>query len=457
MNKKLLLLFFLTVLLFACNKQQEENEKRFPTVLKANVGSLAFAKENPEKQTIEIISDGEWWISSTNNSWCNVSVSRGSGNAKVEVSVSSNWSLVPRSAALVLITNPLLVPRDSTDTQLTYRVNIVQDGAGFFIQPTFSQSRPFLRGAQEIEVPVRASVEYKIVPNAPWITVVGSDHANAENDIVSTNHKLSLEVNETYETRVGVVEFQAVGDTTKAMITIIQRGYGDRDILEALYEDMNGRKWGQTKNWLSDQPLNKWAGVSADEDDNVWGLDFYNQGLVGGIPDVLGELKSLKFLNMSHNLELTGSIPARIGQLDKLEELHLFRTSINGPIPEEMANLKTLSILDINSTPLNCPVQWGIFTQLTGLRNLNISETGISGEISEQVGDMMFLEELYLSSNDLTGNLPASIGSMNQLRILRVDNNNLSGTIPQSIVNNRNYSVWKQTLFNQKDKGLVEL
>lgn len=456
MNKKLVLLFFLTVLIFACNKQQQENEDLFPTVLMASVDSLEFAKENPEKQTIEIISDGEWWISSTNDSWCNVSVSRGSGNAKVEVSVGSNWSLVPRSAALVIITNPLLTPRDSTDIQLTYRVNVVQDGAGRFIQTTFARTQPFLRNAQEIEVLVRASVEYQIVPHVSWITVVGSDHANAENEIVSTTHKLSLAVNETHEQRVGTVEFQAIGDTTKAVITIVQRGYGDRDILEALYDCMNGSKWMQTQNWLSDQPLNKWAGVSADEDDNVWGLDFSRQGLAGSIPDTICELKSLEFLSMSYNYELMGLIPTQIGQLAKLEELYLVRTAISGPLPKEMANLKALSILDINSTPLNCPVQWDVFSQLTGLRSLNLSETGTSGEISEKVSDMQFLEELYVSSNNLTGNLPASLGSMNQLRILRVDNNNLSGKIPQSIVNNQNYSVWKQTLFNQKDQGLVE-
>ena len=105
----------------------------------------------------------------------------------------------------------------------------------------------------------------------------------------------------------------------------------DRDALVALYNATNGENWRNNDNWLSDAPLGdwrnndnwlsdaplgEWYGVNTDDDGRVKTLAFDGNGLSGEIPAELGSLSNLKQLHL-HSNELSGCVPSSLeDQLD---------------------------------------------------------------------------------------------------------------------------------------------
>ncbi|PHT41167.1 hypothetical protein CQW23_20021 [Capsicum baccatum] len=80
-------------------------------------------------------------------------------------------------------------------------------------------------------------------------------------------------------------------------------------------------------------------------------IDFSNNSFVGGIPETVGELKSLYLLNLSHNA-LTGQIPPVIGNLQDLGILDLSFNKLDGRIPDELSRIPRLSFLNLSYNEL---------------------------------------------------------------------------------------------------------
>ncbi|XP_039166447.1 putative receptor like protein 25 [Eucalyptus grandis] len=80
-------------------------------------------------------------------------------------------------------------------------------------------------------------------------------------------------------------------------------------------------------------------------------IDFSSNRLEGPIPDTIGDLKALYFLNLSHNAIL-GSIPPVLGNLHQLESLDLSWNYLNGSIPAQLVNLDFLSFLNLSNNQL---------------------------------------------------------------------------------------------------------
>ncbi|KAF8042110.1 hypothetical protein BT93_A0651 [Corymbia citriodora subsp. variegata] len=80
-------------------------------------------------------------------------------------------------------------------------------------------------------------------------------------------------------------------------------------------------------------------------------IDFSSNRFEGPIPNTLGDLKALYFLNLSHNA-ISGSIPPILGNLDQLESLDLSRNYLNETIPAQLANLHFLSFLNLSNNQL---------------------------------------------------------------------------------------------------------
>ena len=64
---------------------------------------------------------------------------------------------------------------------------------------------------------------------------------------------------------------------------------GDRAALVTLYNATNGSEWEDKTNWLSDEPLGEWYGVSTDAQGRVDTLRLFDNDLLGSIPVELGE------------------------------------------------------------------------------------------------------------------------------------------------------------------------
>ena len=165
----------------------------------------------------------------------------------------------------------------------------------------------------------------------------------------------------------------------------------DRAALIALYNATDGPNWNKSTNWLSDMPLSTWHGVFTHNGRVVWldlGVMFGDRG------EPLG----------SNNL--SGTIPAEIGNLTNLKVLRLQDNNLSGPIPAEIGNL-------------------------TNLEQLQLQDNSLSGTIPPEIGNLTNLEHLYLYKNDLTGSIPAEIGDLAGLVRLSLFYNDLeAGPIP---------------------------
>ena len=125
----------------------------------------------------------------------------------------------------------------------------------------------------------------------------------------------------------------------------------DRAALVALYNATDGPNWKNNQNWLSDEPLDEWYGVTV-EDERVTGLVLNANQLTGTIPSELGNLAGLEGLYLGRN-RLTGSIPAELGNL-ALDTLDLSYNQLTGVLPSELGDVANLRVLSLN------------FNQLTG-------------------------------------------------------------------------------------------
>ena len=202
----------------------------------------------------------------------------------------------------------------------------------------------------------------------------------------------------------------------------------DRAALVTLYNATDGANWANNDNWLSNAPMGEWRGVTTDSDGRVTRLDLpYNQ-LTGGIPAELGDLTYLRWLALAGN-QLTGEIPAELGSLTYLTHLVLHNNQLTGGIPAELGNLAYLKYLDLSFNQLTgeIPAELGDLTKLT---ELSLHDNQLTGEIPAELGDLTKLTELSLHANQLTGEIPAELGSLTNLVRLALSGNRLTGGIP---------------------------
>ncbi|XVF77168.1 hypothetical protein PTKIN_Ptkin14bG0019800 [Pterospermum kingtungense] len=87
-------------------------------------------------------------------------------------------------------------------------------------------------------------------------------------------------------------------------------------------------------------------------------IDLSNNKFEGEIPEVIGNLKSLKGLNLSHN-NLHGCIPNSMGNLINLEWLDLSSNKLTGTIPERLVDLTFLSVFNVSRNQLQGQIPQG--------------------------------------------------------------------------------------------------
>ena len=205
----------------------------------------------------------------------------------------------------------------------------------------------------------------------------------------------------------------------------------DREALTALYRSTNGGNWSNNDNWLSDEPGNRWHGVTTDLDGHVVVLDLRDNRLNGEIPPALGDLVNLRELRLDGNM-LQGEIPSELGDLADLEEIRLRDNRLRGEIPPQLGNLSKLSVMDLARNDLSSTIP-GELGNLTNLTQLSIWGNGLSGEIPPRLANLTRLAVFSVGRNELTGEMPAWLGELTRLQTLFVGDNRLTGEIPDSL------------------------
>ncbi len=205
----------------------------------------------------------------------------------------------------------------------------------------------------------------------------------------------------------------------------------DRVALVALYNATAGEDWDDNTNWLSDEPIGEWYGVTTDGSVRVTELVLRNNSLVGVIPPQLGNLDNLQWLDLGFN-ELSGLIPPELGNLSKLEVLHLLGNQLSGSIPSELGSLSNLIWLHLNINRLSGPIPPELGS-LSKLEQLDLNSSRLSGSIPPELGSLSNLKVLVLHGNQLSGKIPLELGSLSNLVSLYLSGNQLSGCVPDRL------------------------
>ena len=181
----------------------------------------------------------------------------------------------------------------------------------------------------------------------------------------------------------------------------------ERDALIALYHAAGGENWSQNGNWLTDEPLGSWQGVTTDKNGSVIQLDLNRNLLRGYIPAGLGSLLHLRILRMSGN-NLEGPIPAALSNLSALTNLELDNNNLVGTIPAGLGRLLNLTWLDLSGNDLSGPVPTEL-SQLTGLSVVALSGNNLTGAFPWWLSELDDLLLLHLAGNQFTGCMPAHL------------------------------------------------
>ena len=185
---------------------------------------------------------------------------------------------------------------------------------------------------------------------------------------------------------------------TRANIPMVER-----EALAALHNNTDGNNWNLDVGWLVGSDPCSWIGVTCEEG-HVTELNLDQNDLSGPIPAELGNLAALSVLNLGDN-QLSGPIPAELGNLPALTFLGLSNNDLTGSIPAELGNSVALDELRIDSNQLSGPIPADL-GGLTALRVLNLGDNQLSGPIPAALGNLTGLVSFRLDINELSGLIP---------------------------------------------------
>ena len=202
----------------------------------------------------------------------------------------------------------------------------------------------------------------------------------------------------------------------------------ERDALVAIFNATNGSEWIESENWVTDEFVGVWFGITTDADGRVVKLELGSNGLQGTIPPEIAALSRLEVLDLGTN-GLSGVIPVEIGELGNLTTLILSDNQLIGEITLELGRLGELRTLSLGSNELSGRIPMGL-GELRNLERLDLSRNSLSGSLPLELFGYEWLSDLDVSRNQLSGEVPAEIGALTSLGQLDISFNTFSGRLP---------------------------
>lgn len=185
---------------------------------------------------------------------------------------------------------------------------------------------------------------------------------------------------------------------TIPFVATSQNRHADSLILVDIYNQLDGPNWNNPDNWLTDQPLELWTGVTIDND----------------------RVSEIALINQN----VAGTFPMQIIDLDQLNTFEINKGAISGTIPEELIQLNKLSRFVLSGIGMIGEVP-NIFTQFENLQYLVLSNNKFEGSLPD-IPDGMLL--FYAERNNFSGHIPDSWANV-ILSNVNIADNELTGTL----------------------------
>ncbi|BAB03621.1 putative protein kinase Xa21 [Oryza sativa Japonica Group] len=197
----------------------------------------------------------------------------------------------------------------------------------------------------------------------------------------------------------------------------------------------NGGGNGVLASWNGSAGPCSWEGVACGRHGRVVALSLPGHDLSGTLSPAVGNLTSLRKLDLSYNW-LHGGIPASLGQLHRLRELDLSFNTFSGEVPSNLTSCTSLEYLALGSNKLAGHIPSELGNTLTQLQVLGLDNNSFVGHWPASLANLTSLGYLSLRMNSLEGTIPPEFGSnMPRLYFLDICSNNLSGALPSSLYN----------------------
>ncbi|EIE25001.1 RNI-like protein [Coccomyxa subellipsoidea C-169] len=167
-------------------------------------------------------------------------------------------------------------------------------------------------------------------------------------------------------------------------------------------------------------------------------------GLTGGVPAcLLNNGSRLVEVLTAYNNQLTGVIPASIGNAKQLSNFDITNNAIFGTIPASLGNITTLKYAILKFNKLTGSIPSALATN-TNLETLDVKGNRLSLLPDEWITGYptvvnSSLVNVRLSFNNFSGGFPAALAAAPQLTFLVINNNTLSGPLPTNATVGRDY------------------
>ncbi|KAB2595751.1 receptor-like protein 12 [Pyrus ussuriensis x Pyrus communis] len=152
----------------------------------------------------------------------------------------------------------------------------------------------------------------------------------------------------------------------------------------------------------------------------------------GNIPLQLCNLKQIQILDLSIN-HISGSIPKCFNNLTKLTEIGKANLTVHLEIGSTYMGLTLYSVYEDKASLIWKGVMSEYKSTLGLVKSIHLSSNQLTGEIPNEIADLVGLVSLNLSRNNLTGQITPEIGKLQSLDSLDLSNNQIHGTIPTSL------------------------
>lgn len=169
-----------------------------------------------------------------------------------------------------------------------------------------------------------------------------------------------------------------------------------------LYNSAGGPSWDDRTGWsqgaaAANCDICTWYGITCDNQENVIGIDLFNNNLVGTVPSSLSTLTKLRTLKLMNN-NLSGSFPVFWASFPDMSFVDLSNNGFTGTMPLSIATMSKLN-------------------------TLYIENNNMSGALLPEIANLALINVYWTKDNNFTGCYPDAYVELCDIASARFDGN----------------------------------